>query len=1053
MNRHLHSVALAGSLLLLALVGAAQQVINNLPIRAYGAISPTRIDTTNPNLVEGREFALPHDVAVDPASGFVYVSDAGNNRVLGFTSVLAFENGAAAALVIGQSDFNTTSVANLAQRPDQLNAPTGLAVDANGNLYVADNGNHRVLRFARPSENWAGVGTRLLPDLVIGQENLTSNTAPNPPTARSLSLPSPSSTAAGGTLNFNNPGTVGLTFDGDGNLWVTDWNNHRVLRFPASALGAGASNGPQANLVLGQADFTSRVVPPTGGTLAGRQNKLTTSFPRAVAYIPDGNLLAVADGNFRVLVYQNPSSNNQAALRILGIPTTVQINANTQAAANIISLSFGVFAAASNRIGVVDTFNNRILVYPPREQWVAEVQQFSPNANLLAGQANFGDRDANRGQGVPNSNGYSRPFAATVFQGKLLVIDTGNHRLLRQSLQAGSVDPADGVLGQANFQASAINRAEGQEVFQPTGIAFDFSSDPPHVYIADSGNHRILGYRNVQRFRSLAPADIVIGQPDLTTNVINYPGGQTDSPTQSGLSSPTDVAVDADGNLWVADAGNGRVLRFPKPDFDNPATLPQANAVLGQPNFTTRNLTVTQSTMVTPTSVAISIIGSVVVSDRSANRILVFQPPLSNGMSATRVIGQDDFVNQGSGAGGNRFNQPRGLAIDAANRLYVADFSNNRMQIFGNLDSLPSTGANAGNSITLGFGNLAISQPIDVTVDLGSGEIWLTEAGRSRVLRYPEFNQLFFNPQANFFVSTLGSGGLGAISVAVDARGFPIVGEGSNRISFYVPRVSTTNAATFFTSQPNAPSAGQPPFGHLAPNTIASAFSFVGNFDVSREIPTAAAESVPLPTELSDIEVTLDGRPLPLFFVSDSQINFFLPNDVPQSGVVLIDVRRKSNGDLLAGEFVGMAPVAPGLFTRNEQGTGQVAAVNFAGQTASGDNSAANPLIRGQVIALFGTGMGFVPGAPNDGSPVNTALSTPNAPFAVSLAGQLPPGNVEYSGFAPGFVGLWQINVRIPDNVPPGGAVPIVLIYNNSNTSQGVRNGVQGTIQTTFALR
>jgi uncharacterized protein (TIGR03437 family) len=431
---------------------------------------------------------------------------------------------------------------------------------------------------------------------------------------------------------------------------------------------------------------------------------------------------------------------------------------------------------------------------------------------------------------------------------------------------------------------------------------------------------------------------------------------------------------------------------------------------------------------------------------------LLFQSPFTNGMAATRVLGQDSFVDQVSGTGGDRFNQPRGIAIDISNRLYVADFVNNRLQIFNNVDQQPTTGGNALTTLNIGFANATISQPSGIVLDPRNGEIWLTEAGRGRVLRFPDFNQLFLNPQANFFVSTLASGNLGAISVAVDGLGFPIVGEASNRISFYVPRLQTTNGATFFTSQPNAPGTGQPARGHLAPNTIASAFSFVGNFDQSREIPDGAAETTPLPTELSDIEVTLDGRPLPLFFVSSSQINFFLPNDVPESGVVLIDIRRKSNGDLLAGDFVAMAQVAPGLFTTNQQGTGPVAAINFVGQNSTGLNSAANPLIRGEVIAFFGTGMGRVPGAPNDGSAVNTALSTPQAPFAVTITGQLPAGNVEYSGFAPGFVGLWQVNVRIPNNVPPGN-VPIVFIYGPSNSSQGVRSGAQSTIQTTFSMR
>ena len=75
----------------------------------------------------------------------------------------------------------------------------------------------------------------------------------------------------------------------------------------------------------------------------------------------------------------------------------------------------------------------------------------------------------------------------------------------------------------------------------------------------------------------------MIGQPDLVTGIINYPtNGQT---TDQGLWSPEGLAVDANGNLYVADACNARVLRFPSP-FSQPAGAAQrANLVLGQTSF------------------------------------------------------------------------------------------------------------------------------------------------------------------------------------------------------------------------------------------------------------------------------------------------------------------------------------------------------------------------------------------------------------------------------------------------------------------------------------
>lgn len=166
----------------------------------------------------------------------------------------------------------------------------------------------------------------------------------------------------------------------------------------------------------------------------------------------------------------------------------------------------------------------------------------------------------------------------------------------------------------------------------------------------------------------------------------------------------------------------------------------------------------------------------------------------------------------------------------------------------------------------------------------------------------------------------------------------------------------------------------------------------------------------------------------------------------------MIDVRRKSNGDLLAGDFVGMAAVAPGLFTTNQEGFGQVAALNYRGQNEDGPNSGGNAVRRGQVIALYGTGMGHVPGAPDDGSAASGPMSTPDTPRIGSTINWLN-GAVEYSGFAPGFVGLWQINVRIPDNMTTGAAIPVVVEFKGSGNTVGIRNGQRVTLQTTISVR
>ncbi|MCZ2154655.1 MAG: hypothetical protein LC114_12270 [Bryobacterales bacterium] len=1029
---------------------AQNNVINAIPIRVYSSETVTPIVNLNPNLVEGREFFEPMGIATDPASGAVYVADTFNHRVLGFANYLAFENGAAASLVLGQSDFISTNAGGPSVgRADAFTYPTGLAVDSSGNLYVADTGNHRVLRFAKPTLSWPGEGARQQPDLVIGQTNLNT-VAPNqggPASASSLNFPS-----AANVQSTTSPARVGLAFDGSGNLWVTDFGNNRVLRFPAASLGSGASNGPAADLVLGQPDFTTTTAPPTSG-LPARQNKNGIRLPFSVAFVPGPGLLCVGDTLGRVLVYQNPSASGQAAARILGVPTQSQANQGVTVARNVISGGTnGVFAADADTVGVVDSANHRILLYPPFGGWGEETPQFSPNAAIVFGQENFTASLPNRGSGIPGSARLNRPLDAVAGSGKIWIVDTFNHRVLRLGLGAGpTVSEAEAVLGQVAMNGGAPNLTEGREVSYPGGIAVDYSTNPPRVYVADTPNNRVLGFRDVRRLRAGEKADLVLGQPDAVATVTNYPSGQIEQPTRKGLLNPLGVAVDAEGRVYVADAGNSRLLRFPKPDFDNPSVSPDADLVLGQANFESKNPSATQSTLNQPNGITLTRAGAIVVSDRVQNRILYFAPPFTSGMSASKVIGQSSFVDEEYGSAGNRLNSPRGLATDGDNRLYVADYNNNRVQIFNDVDTLPALDAAAGSTIVRGFGADSLSRPEDIAWNHETGQFWVTDTTRNRVLRYPDFFSLFLasnDGAANAFVNIISAAGNRPVSVALDGLGYPLVGEARSRISLYFPRLATTNAATFFIGAPSSNGVG-----HLAPNTIASAFAFNGNFDPTTEIPQAEAQSVPLPTELSDLQVTLNGRPLPLFFVAKGQINFYLPNDVPEVGTVLIEVRRKSTNDVLAGDFFGMTVAAPGLFTKNNQGTGQVAAVNYQGSTPRGENSAANPIPYRQVIALFGTGMGRVPGAPNDGSVTGTALPTPEKPI-VGIGSD--PGDVEYSGFSPEFVGLWQINVRVPEKTAPSSSVNVGVAYKSMFSTNGIVNATnpqQVRLQTTIAVK
>jgi uncharacterized protein (TIGR03437 family) len=133
---------------------------------------------------------------------------------------------------------------------------------------------------------------------------------------------------------------------------------------------------------------------------------------------------------------------------------------------------------------------------------------------------------------------------------------------------------------------------------------------------------------------------------------------------------------------------------------------------------------------------------------------------------------------------------------------------------------------------------------------------------------------------------------------------------------------------------------------------------------------------------------------------------------------------------------------SPGLFTRPPTGTGQVAALNQDNSI----NSDSNPARINEVIQIFATGAGFIPGAPPDGEVATGLTPTPQTPQVFVGARE---ASVQYSGLAPSLVGVWQINAVIPEQTAAGPAFVVVIM--NSRPSGDPEN--PGRIVTTIAVR
>ncbi len=1023
--------------------GRAQITLNTVPTREIGqpqmppASTPFAVANANPNLVEGREFFNPSGIALDTSvtPPRIYVADTGNNRILAWKDAVNFTNGKFADLVIGQHDFYSTGANGPGTNfSTGFAAPTGLAVDQ-GDLYVADSGNNRVLRFRQP---FGTPQDQLFPDLCIGQTSFNTKTA---------NFPNGVLGPSGISLNNGTVFIGAITFDAQHNLWLTDAGNNRVLRYAASDVAKVNQFAPAANLEIGQYDFyTKQPALPSNPTGAQTLNLLAT--PAAIAFDAKGRLyIADSDGNAinRVLVFLPDFAPGMTATRVMGIQPATVTGAPPRTDPQIFSIAMAgpsavFFLPGTQGMGVVDSGYSRILIFDGYDQWPAAATAVSPSAKALFGHSTgisgISSTDnksliANDGNPQASSLTLSNPQAAVFVNNELYVADWKNNRVIVFPWQTGNFGPASRVLGQDRFNTNSINLIEGREFFFYGGtsadaaVVMDSTGDTPHLYVSDPNNHRVLGFRDVRKLVPGSAADIVIGQPDLATAVCNYPNGNINLPTQSSLCHPVGLLVDGNGNLYVADSYNGRVLRFPTP-FSHQGNQ-QADVVLGKSTYSTPPITdATARNMYIPYGLAFAGSNGLLVSDQGLNRVLYFPfnngtfTSADNGAAATKVFGQPDFISSKSGTSDTGMSGPHHLSSDTDGRPYVADSGNARVLIFDTILNLPAAGAHA--SFVLPSGGVQ-----GIFVSSNTGYIWVTDTG-GWVHQYPRYDQLIFNPVASVNIPSNSP-----IAVTQDPYGDLIVAEAYNRVTFYYPSLAALNGASFQVNKP------------LAPNTIAAIFP--GGIQFGKDTASAydLPTPIPLPTTLADIQVTVNGTAAPLYYTSPTQINFIVPWNAPTTGTADVQVLKVSTGQLMAASPVAMNTVSPGIFVGASAGVGLrlAAVINQDGNI----NDATHPAKVGEYISIYATGQGLVSGAPLDGDiPRNSTVYTPGNPrvfIGSDYTDQIPlqgseqrsiPGVdvnfVQFSGLSPAFPGMWQVNVRIPQ-ATAAGAQPLGLLFNS----------------------
>ena len=327
-----------------------------------------------------------------------------------------------------------------------------------------------------------------------------------------------------------------------------------------------------ASVVIGQPNFSSRfpnqdMDTPAADTDVGGLGGVGVG-PTGAIYISDYE-------NRRVLGFDAiPSSNDASADFVLGqadFSSTVQDDGANQFGGPQSPVVF------KNMLFVADFYNSRVMI------WKKAPTTNQVPANIVLGQKKFGTRTQACG-----AAGMSAPETLSVAGGKLVVTDSDNSRvLIYKKIPKKSGAKPSIVLGQQNLNTCVeLNNGNGV-AGAPSAANFSYPAgvwtDGTRLVVADEDENRVLIWKKFPK-KNFQKADIVLGQPNFTSNVENNNGsGGSGSPSASNMNQPYDGVYSNGTQLFVTDQMNNRVMiwnTFPTASFT------PADVVLGQPNFT-----------------------------------------------------------------------------------------------------------------------------------------------------------------------------------------------------------------------------------------------------------------------------------------------------------------------------------------------------------------------------------------------------------------------------------------------------------------------------------